>query len=70
MSKLIVANLCQYLLKYTERLLCADKDRWMVGNNSGTPKMKIYYIHKVKLPEVAFDFSISDPIPFEKKKKF
>lgn len=39
MPKLIVANLCQYLLKYFKRLLCADKDRGMVGNNSGTPKM-------------------------------
>lgn len=51
MHKLIVANSRQYDLKSFLKNAMHDKVVGMVGHGYNTPKIQIYYVHKVKLPK-------------------
>lgn len=47
-------------------MLCIEKVVGIDGHGSGTPKIQIYYMHKVKLPKLAFLPSYFKTYPFWK----
>lgn len=47
-------------------MLCVEKVVGIDGHGSGTPKIQIYYMHKVKLPKLAFLPSYFKTYPFWK----